>query len=67
MADTVKMVNVKLAARCLVNGQIREAGEIVDLPEFGTDADGKQAPFAVSFGEVVKPGPVPKTDEKKPE
>lgn len=49
------MVNVKLAARCLVNGQIREADEIVDLPEFGIDGEGKKAPFAASFGKIVLP------------
>jgi hypothetical protein len=55
MSDTPKMVNVKLAARCLVNGQIREADEIVDLPEMGVDANGKPAPFAISFGKIVEP------------
>lgn len=50
-----KMVNVKLAARCWVNGQIREAGEIVDLQETALDGDGNEAPFAASFGEIVKP------------
>lgn len=49
----IKMVNVKLAARCLVNGQIREEGEIVDLPEKALDAKGNLAPFAESFGEVI--------------
>ena len=47
----VKMVNVKLAARCLVNGQIREAGEIVDLPEKADDG----GDYAKSYGEIVKP------------
>lgn len=47
----VKMVNVKLAARCLVNNQIREAGEVVDLPETADDG----GPFAACFGEIVKP------------
>jgi hypothetical protein len=59
MAEQVKMVNVKLAARCLVNGQEREKGEIVDLPE--TTELGE--PFAVSFGEIVRPG---KPAESKP-
>jgi hypothetical protein len=49
----IKMVNVKLAARCLVNGQIREAGEVVDLPEKALDAEGKLAPYAAVFGEVM--------------
>jgi len=49
MAD-VKKVNVKLAARCLVDGQIREAGDIVELPELADD--GK--PLAAVFGEIVK-------------
>lgn len=44
-------VNVKLRARCLVNGQIREAGEIVDLPEKADDG----RDFAISFGDIVKP------------
>lgn len=51
--EKVKMVNVKLAARCLVNGQIREAGEIVDLQEKAPDAEGKMQPFAATFGEIV--------------
>ena len=49
MAD-VKKVNVKLAARCLVDGQIREADEVVQLPELADD--GK--PLAAVFGEIVK-------------
>ena len=49
MAD-VKKVNVKLAARCLVDGQIREAGDIVELPELADD--GK--PLAAVFGEIIK-------------
>jgi hypothetical protein len=60
MADKIKMVNVKLAARCLVNDQIREAGETVDLPE--TTELGE--PYAVSFGEIVKPAKAPA--ESKP-
>lgn len=47
----VKMVNVKLAARCLINDQIREAGEIVDLPETTDFSE----PYAVLFGEIIKP------------
>lgn len=47
----IKQVEVKLAARCLVNGVIREAGEVVLLDEKATD--GK--PFAACFGEVLKP------------
>jgi hypothetical protein len=46
------MVNVKLAARCLVNDQIREAGEVVDLPEVTELGE----PFAISFGEIQRPG-----------
>lgn len=53
------MVNVKLAGRCLVNGQVREAGEIVDLPET-TDLG---EPYAVCFGEVVKPSSKPAVTE----
>ena len=50
-----KMVNVKLKARCLVNGQIREEGEIVDLPEKAPDAYGRgMHPYAETFGEIVK-------------
>lgn len=48
----IKMVNVKLAARCLVNDQVREKDEIVDLPELTEMGE----PFAVCFGEIVKPG-----------
>jgi hypothetical protein len=59
MSEKIKMVNVKLAGRCLVNGQEREAGEIVDLPE--TTELGE--PFAECFGEIVKPG---KPAEPKP-
>lgn len=62
MATNIKMVNVKLAARCLVNDQVREAGEIVDLPE--TTELGE--PFAVCFGEIVKAGK-PATPESKGE
>lgn len=53
-----KMVNVKLAARCLVNGEIREEGEIVDLPEKADDGQ----PFAISFGEIIKPVKTEKKD-----
>jgi hypothetical protein len=63
MADKIKMVNVKLAARCLVNDQVREAGETVDLPE--TTELGE--PYAVSFGEIVKPASSAKASETKPE
>ncbi len=56
-----KMVNVKLAARSLVNGQIREAGEIVDLPEKADDG----GDFAKTFGEIVKPAVKPESDETK--
>lgn len=45
-----KLVQVKLHARCLVDGQVREGGEVVELPELADD--GK--PFAVSFGEIQK-------------
>ncbi len=48
MAD-VKKVNVKLAARCLVDGQIREAEEIVELPEKADDG----GDYAKCFGEIV--------------
>ena len=56
----IKMVNVRLAARCLVNDQIREKDEIVDLPE--TTELGE--PFAVHFGEIVKPGKPAASDSK---
>lgn len=46
----IKQVEVKLAARSLVNGEIHEAGAIVLLDEKATD--GK--PFAACFGEVLK-------------
>jgi hypothetical protein len=59
----VKMVNVKLAARCLVNGQIREAGEIVDLQEKALDAEGNLQPFAAVFGEII-PKKVAEAEEK---
>lgn len=47
----IKQVEVKLAARCLVNGEIHEKGAVVLLDEKATD--GK--PFAACFGEVLKP------------
>jgi hypothetical protein len=50
MADEKKLVSVKLKARCIVHGQEREAGEIVELPELADD--GK--PLAAVFGEIVK-------------
>lgn len=62
----VKMVNVKLAARCLVNGQIREAGEIVDLQEKAPGPDGTLQPFAAVFGEII-PKKVAEAEEKKAE
>lgn len=46
----IKQVEVKLAARCLVDGVIREKGDVVLLDEKATD--GK--PFAECFGEVLK-------------
>lgn len=46
----IKQVEVKLAARCLVNGAIREKGEVVLLDEKATDG----MPFAACFGEVLK-------------
>jgi hypothetical protein len=49
MADA-KKVNVKLAARCIVHGQEREAGEIVELPEKADDG----GDLAAVFGEIVK-------------
>jgi hypothetical protein len=41
-------VRVKLAARCLVDGQVRDAGEIVEVDEihakdFGTPMSAKEA------------------------
>lgn len=60
MAEKLKMVNVKLAARCLVNDQVREAGEIVDLPEVTELGE----PFAVSFGEILRPGKPAVTESK---
>ena len=41
-------VRVKLAARCLVDGQVRDAGEIVEVDEihakdFGTPVSAKEA------------------------
>lgn len=62
---TVKMVNTKLYARCLVNSQIREAGEIVDLQEKAPDAEGKMQPFAATFGEIVPAAEAKKAAEKK--
>ncbi|MEO8650609.1 MAG: hypothetical protein ABI539_15710 [Acidobacteriota bacterium] len=56
-------VNVKLRARCLVNGQVREAGEIVDLEEMAADGNGVMKPFAESFGDRVKPA-APAADSK---
>jgi hypothetical protein len=57
-----KLVKVKLAARGLVNGEICEAGAIVELPELADDG----RPFALSFGEIQKAEPVKgeKTNEK---
>ena len=61
-------VKVKLHARCLVDHQIREAGEIVELPDLADDG----LPFAAVFGQIVgkvdeepaesstKPIPIPK-------
>ncbi len=43
-------VRVKLRARCLVDGKVREAGEEVDLPEKADDG----GDFAISFGDIVK-------------
>jgi hypothetical protein len=59
--EKIKMVNVKLANRCLVNDQIREKGEIVDLPE--KTATGET--FAVHFGEIVKPATEQKDEKTK--
>ncbi len=50
MADEVKTVKVKLKARGWVNGQVREEGETVDLPEKADDG----GDFAILFGEIVK-------------
>ena len=44
-------VKVKLHARCLVDHQIREAGEIVEMPELADDGE----PFAAVFGKIVGP------------
>lgn len=64
MANEKKMVNVKLKARCLVNGQVREAGEVVDLPETADDGGA----YASTFGEIVRPAaankPADSTTEK---
>lgn len=46
-----KKVFVKLHARCLVDSQVREAGEVVEVAEI----------HAESFGELVK---VKKAEEK---
>jgi hypothetical protein len=56
------MVKVKLHARCLVDGKVREAGEIVELPEKADDG----GDFATSFGEIVKPQK-PESGKQKPE
>jgi hypothetical protein len=56
-----KVVKVKLAARSWVHGQVREAGDIVELPELADDG----LPFAVSFGEIQKADAAPKADDKK--
>jgi hypothetical protein len=53
-------VKVKLAARSLVLGEIKEAGAIVELPELADDG----RPFAVCFGEIVKAEAPAKSDEK---
>ncbi len=47
----IKQVEVKLAARMYVNGEVHEKDAIVLLDEKATD--GK--PFAACFGEVQKP------------
>lgn len=60
--EQIKMVNVRLAGRCLVNNQVREKGEIVDLPETTELGD----PYAICFGEIVKPGK-PGTENNKGE
>lgn len=46
----IKQVEVKLAARSYVNGEVHEKGAIVLLDEFATDGQ----PFAACFGEVQK-------------
>lgn len=46
----IKQVEVRLAARSYVNGEVHEKGAIVLLDEKATD--GK--PFAACFGEVLK-------------
>lgn len=57
MAEESK-VQVKLAARCLVDGKIREAGEIVELPEV----------IAKDFGQVQsKPAVSAPPTSKNPE
>lgn len=48
---TIKQVEVKLAARSYVNGEVHEKGAVVLLPEKATD--GK--PFAALFGEIQRP------------
>lgn len=62
----VKMVNVKLFTRCLVNDQIREGGEIVDLQEKAPGPDGTLQPFAAVFGEII-PKKVAEAEEKMAE
>ena len=44
MASEIKL-RVKLAAACLIDGVLREAGEIVELPES----------IARDFGEIYSP------------
>jgi hypothetical protein len=53
-------VKVKLAARCHVDGEIKEAGAIVELPELADDG----RPFAACFGEIQKGEPAAKPAEK---
>jgi hypothetical protein len=47
-------VKVKLHARCWVNSEIRNKGEIVELPEFADDGE----PLAAVFGEIVRDQPI---------
>jgi hypothetical protein len=65
MAKTVK---VKLHARCWVHDEVREKGDIVELPELADDGE----PLAAVFGEIVgevadEPAQPPITEPDDPE
>lgn len=60
----VRMVHVELAARCLVDGEIHDAGDIVLLQEKAPDAEGKMQPFAEVFGKIVTTEAAKKAEAK---